>query len=635
MRRTNRWLLSSLVVSLGSIAIGIVLYVLFAERVVEAAYRGGSLPLLDDLVARHRLGRPWATPEHYLRLARLMLTRIVVVVAILQFLAATLIYRRELSNALRRFFNATAHPLSLAVFRIVLFSQILIAIDDLNLPLYADIPSELQVAPLGAGWLLRLVPIGPIWLEGSANLLRLCCLGAIVGLYSRACALLAVIIGVYVLGVPQFFGKVNHYHHLLWFGAILAASRCGDALSLDAAIASIRRADRAVLAAPSPSRAYALPLRFTWLLIGLMYFFPGFWKLWTSGVDWIWSDNLKFTMYGRWVELGGWMPPFRIDRYPLLCKLGAMATVGFEVSAIFLVFSQRLRLLVPLGGFVFHNVTYLFMRIYFTYLVRCYVAFFDWERIFRWIGRRIFREEISIVYDPVRDLDRRAVTLLQAFDVLGRVRYHPLPTGRGIEIRGDRNRARLAAYGVLAIRAPLFVLVAPILLLWPRPTAAGAGTASFPYTTDLEPSLLPVNLVGACVLLASLLTGALSVERGWPVACYPTFAWIAVPTVDLLEIVAVDTAGKRIDFNEREPIPGIPADRFSGLMNQVLRAPADRERQTRIRALWRLYLENNPDLRQTKVVQFYEVAISTLPERHGAAPVDRKLLLEWRPDEQP
>ena len=41
-------------------------------------------------------------------------------------------------------------------------------------------------------------------------------------------------LGWYVLGLPQTFGKVDHDHHLLWCLFVLACSPCGDALAIDA-----------------------------------------------------------------------------------------------------------------------------------------------------------------------------------------------------------------------------------------------------------------------------------------------------------------------------------------------------------------------------------------------------------------
>ena len=100
-----------------------------------------------------------------------------------------------------------------------------------------------------------------------------------------------------------------------------------------------------------------MPLRFVQLLLGLIYFFPGFWKVWWGGLDWVLSENLKFQMYLKWMEVSSWTPFFRLDQYPLLYKSAAIAAVAFELSFIFLIFLPRLYVFAPLGGLIFLVVT--------------------------------------------------------------------------------------------------------------------------------------------------------------------------------------------------------------------------------------------------------------------------------------
>ena len=242
-----------------------------------------------------------------------------------------------------------------------------------------------------------------------------------IGLFSRTSALLTALLSIYVLGIPQFYGKVNHYHHLVWFAAILATSRCGDVLSVDAVISAWRRGEWRIPGAIPSAIGYALPLRFIWILLGIGYFFSGVWKLWDTGFDWFLSDNMKLVMYQKWTELGGWTPLFRIDHYPSLYKLSALAAVVFEISFVFLIFLRRLRLLAPIGGFAFHNSTSLFMQISFPSLWRCYVSFFRWDSIFAAIGRTLYPEKLQLVYDGNCRLCRRTIGTLSALDVLGRI----------------------------------------------------------------------------------------------------------------------------------------------------------------------------------------------------------------------
>ena len=124
---------------------------------------------------------------------------------------------------LRTFFGAATHPLNLAVFRIVLFAYLL---------LFFDLSHGLSLSRLGLGG--RDFAIEPTVVEVAIRLFQLCCLAGLLGLWARPAAIAAAVLGLYVLGIGQFFGKVNHYHHLWWFTTLLACSPCGAALSVDA-----------------------------------------------------------------------------------------------------------------------------------------------------------------------------------------------------------------------------------------------------------------------------------------------------------------------------------------------------------------------------------------------------------------
>jgi hypothetical protein len=175
------------------------------------------------------------------------------------------------------------------------------------------------------------------------------------------------------MAVPHSAGFVFHYHHLIWFTALLAASPSGDALSID----SWYRAKK--IAAPPPDAAYAIPIRTAWLLIGFIFFFPGYWKLAESGIEWIWSDNLRNHMYAKWIQFEGFEPLFRIDRHPLLLRTGALFTVVFELAFVFLVFWKRTRWIAVLAALLFHAATRAFMALDYSVLYPCYVVFFDFR----------------------------------------------------------------------------------------------------------------------------------------------------------------------------------------------------------------------------------------------------------------
>jgi hypothetical protein len=181
-----------------------------------------------------------------------------------------------------RWLLAEDSAVSLAVLRIVLFTTMLYwATVGAHPVWFAGLPHSLLSVPPGAEWFVSLGLVRADIARLAQAVMVLACLGAIVGWHSRLAAGVAVLVGIYLLGLPELWGKVDHYHHLLWIGAVLAASPCGDALSFDSRGRSV----------PERSVAYGLPLRLAWVILGLVYLFPGLWKL-SLGTAWWTGDSL-------------------------------------------------------------------------------------------------------------------------------------------------------------------------------------------------------------------------------------------------------------------------------------------------------------------------------------------------------
>ncbi len=292
---------------------------------------------------------------------------------------------RHAVRVVRRFFTSRSHPLNLGVFRIILFAVMLWQIFKEPPWFWTRMPRDLLVPPWGFNGIASWMFSQPS-LAGLAGILFiLVCSTGILGFFSRTSALLAAILGLWVLGLPQCFGMVTHYHHLIWFALLLAVSPCGDALAIDNLLQA-RRGRGAV----SPSRAHALPLRMAWLLMGVLFFFPGFWKLASVGLDWAAAENLR--NIGRTITAVNYRPTVWSTEHvnsAVLCA-GGLAAILFELSFVFLVFKPRFRAPLALLGLVFHNSTGLIIQIWFTFLQPFYVILIDWHRAVRrlrhWIG---------------------------------------------------------------------------------------------------------------------------------------------------------------------------------------------------------------------------------------------------------
>ena len=269
---------------------------------------------------------------------------------------------------------ASGSALDLAVFRVTVAVVIAASSSAMVAPEWAALPGAARVAPLGVGFLLPHLPITPEFVTGVRAVMYAACVTGALGLFSRASFALVTVTAAYVLLIPQLGGAVFHDHHLLWFAALLAASPCGDALSVDA-----WRARRRGTPPPAGGPAHGLALRFAWLFVGLIYFFPAVHKLDAMGFDWALSDNLRHQLWWKWAQDPTLLPRFRIDRMPWLLHTLAGLTLLFELTFVGLVFVRRTRLLAVAAALAFHAGTHVLMGIDFSVLYACYTMFLSPE----------------------------------------------------------------------------------------------------------------------------------------------------------------------------------------------------------------------------------------------------------------
>jgi hypothetical protein len=273
----------------------------------------------------------------------------------------------------RSFLFAVGDPLNLGFARFVVFAVMGIRFWTASYVAAAEIPDALLQPPLGFGWALPFVPRDPAAVERLALLLRVAALAAAVGLFTRLTTVVATVAATLLFVIPHLFGHVGHdRHHFIWFAAILAASPCGDALSLD----GWWRRRRGAPAAP-PAARYGFPLRAILLTMGVAYFFSGFWKLASCGPAWFASDNLaNLVVKAGYIGIGA--RPEWVRTYSWLAPVGGAVGVAFELSFLALVVTSRLgRALALAMAFVFHLGVYLLLGISFAHLLYCYFAFID------------------------------------------------------------------------------------------------------------------------------------------------------------------------------------------------------------------------------------------------------------------
>ena len=608
------------------LGLGVGLWIAFellAPSLVESAYRGTSLDYINQLLQRHRQKDLSRDLDFYLSLAHSVGSRLFILYFILLGLCWFGLTRAR--RRLRSFFTSTSHPVNLGVCRIILFWQVLAS----NFAIPSQPEQRTLVMPPGWGWAADILPVGADTYSTATFIFTACCGAALLGLWTRLVIPCATLLGLYVMGLPQFFGKIDHYHFLWWFMVILSVSPCSDALSVDALWRSLRTAEL-----PRPSRAYGLPLRLIWLLIGLLYFFPGFWKYVLSGSEWALSENLKFKMYAKWFELDGFRPLIRVDEYPLLYQSGAVGTILFELGFLFALLFPLTRAIFVVWGLLFHQITRMLMNISFSSLVWMYVVFVDWHALFSCVGRLLFPSRLVITYDPNSTAARQRVALLQACDLLDTVAFEGLPGGSGAAAGRSLTLANGAnAWTAILVRVPLALLAAPMLLvaqLRDRPPFADSSELSANLPAH---RLWPTASVGAFLLVLNGAFG-LALVDSWPFAVYPTFAAIEEPYLPALVMAAYDEEGKQIAeiAPHREAAfrsSFVSGTRLYGYIKNILADSNAGQAERKMRSLWGLWKATDERVRGARRIRFYRAVFSTVPEHAGAPYRQRQLLLEF------
>lgn len=660
-RRRLKLILLSLFLT---VAAGFVFYNCCLDDTFAAMYRGESLPFLNHLI--HNTGD---TPlSYYVSRGRNLFSYLILLDVVAHLILAVLLAHDFMRRILVDFFTTPTSPVNLAIFRVAVFVGVLSQIHPWETIWFGKVPRELQMAPFGVNWLLPHLPISESLMTIAVTLLIIVCVTGLLGLFTRTSAVLALIASFYVLGVPEFYGTVEHYHHLLWFLAILAVSRSGDALSMDAILRTLRRMNQGPTTPPQPSVVYSLPLRFACLLMGAIYFFPGLWKIRICGFDWAFSENLRYQMYARWMELDGLTPFFRLDLHPYLYKSVALGTLVFELSFIFVIFFPRLRIVLALAGLGFHFGSGLFMRIPFFDLWICYVALFDVSGWLARLGHRLFPRECTVFYDGSCSFCRRTISIVRAFDILNCLTFVDALDDTEMERRGFSPSDRPAflqdmhavsgkriwvgfrAYRTMAIRIPLLWPIVPVLYI---PLVEDAGNRLYRRAAHMRTCSLnergasrkveafeisarqcaPIVIIGVLFLVASSYCGAQGIVRGWPFACYPRFAWNPGNEIESVEISALTPGGKVVFQDTPDLHRTLKYHAFGGQLASLLsKGKQDPSGfAERIKALWKLNVQQDPRLEKASIIRCYRVTLNTIPERRNENPIVRELIFEFRP----
>lgn len=591
-------------------------------KLIASAYDGESIEWLNKKIEYHRSYRAGsqldASRDWYLDWARGYAVKASALTTLGVVVAGALIALPAARRRVRRFLFASAAPMNLAVLRIAAFGMMLYLLRTEKILYYAAWPREMYDWPVLAGLLYKFLPITP---EVAGPLLTVAMVTTtltILGFFTRFNAIVSVLLGVYLIGIPQLSGKVNHMHHVILIGAVLACSRCGDALSLDAIWRAIGRADRGVVAPIKRAVRYGLPIRLSMLVLATVYFFPGFWKIASNGPQWVFSDNLENHMFQKWFELEHYVPPIPLHEMPFSGPGGALFAVVFELGIPLALLWKPTRALWGVLGLTFHNLTNLLMQISFLTLQLMYVMFVDWQRLLTWLGGKLYGRPIRVLYDGNCGLCRRTMGVLGTLDWFRTLKpinalNRSTVEAEGLEYLDDaalmqdmhaawedpevewRDAKGYAAYQAIAWRVPLLWPLLPLLYL---PPVAAIGRMIYRRVADSRACRVPVTPKGGgqtpdrvvpawswrpvaylagFILLVQCVLGAGRLHKAWPLACYPLFDQIEDKTVVWPEFELVNAAGETTVLDDDPIRDQLGSARYVVSMKLLMATPLDEQ----------------------------------------------------------
>jgi hypothetical protein len=212
---------------------------------------------------------------------------------------------------------------------------------------------------------------------------------AALGLFTKPATIASFLLGFYLFGLPNNFGKVHHLETpLLWAFLIMAVSRCGDAFSLDALVRPRKSDSQPVVSGDYAvvSGDYTWPIKLFWCVLALIYFEAGISKLRHSGIAWVTSGLMSFYLQRAQYHITDAEPLTNwglfIARHPILSHVSSGYALLLELAYPLAIFSRRARRIIPWGGIAMQTGIALLMGPNFWQLIICQLLWFPLDKIY-------------------------------------------------------------------------------------------------------------------------------------------------------------------------------------------------------------------------------------------------------------
>lgn len=340
---------------------------------------------------------------------------------------------RALVDRWNRFWFSPADPGTLGFCRLVLLLGAFLYYRSMDFEAFGFIPRSFWQP----NWLfhrLHWFPLSPAHLAGLGMIWEIFLLLGAIGLFTRFSCAVAFGLGLYLVGLPNNTGKIDHNDAIvLWGFLVMAVARSGDAWSVDQLIRTAR--GRGTLASGNlvgmdaeRHAEYRWPLRLMQVMMALIFCIAGTTKLRTSGLSWAFSDNLRNTFlmqhylarpplnWGVWIAGHQW-----------LCVFLALATLAMETGMPLALFSRWARWIIVPSLFAMQLGNELLLGIKFRQFMLCYVFWIPWGDVARAIRGTLgiwptSSPKTTILFDGSCGLCRRTMAVIRRLDLLHNVK---------------------------------------------------------------------------------------------------------------------------------------------------------------------------------------------------------------------
>jgi hypothetical protein len=282
---------------------------------------------------------------------------------------------RKVLEALRkrwmRYWFEPVEPINLGLCRVLCFGAFFLLYLDYDVTSWSEV-SDSRWMPVWIFQVLHLPVLSSALLVVLQSVWKISLALSSIGLFTRISTVSAFILGMYLLGLYNSFGKVNHSEAIVVFVfGVMALSRCGDSCSIDRLIWKARQRNDTSGQRPQVSGEYTWPVRAVWVMFALFFFGAGVSKLRQSGLEWIFSDNMAILLLRAQFEGKSAVPwGFFLAQHQWLTQLIAAATIAIEVGYPLALFSRRARWILVSGAFSMQIGISLLMGITFrTFLI--------------------------------------------------------------------------------------------------------------------------------------------------------------------------------------------------------------------------------------------------------------------------